>query len=353
MAQRGWSRRQICVAGAVLGTAASSRARATGGPLRVLAWPGYAEPEVVAAFEQRSGARVELSLVDSDTVLWQRLAHNRAQDFDVFAANTAELQRYIRQELVLPLDIKALPNRRRQLPRFRDAATLPGLVQKGRLYGVPYAYAEMGLIYDRVRLLDPPSSITALWDERYQGRVLAYNDGSHNFSLAAQALGLKNPFQLSEAQWPKAVDRLIALRRNVAGFYTQPEESVAMFKRRQAWLMFANYGSQQLQLVRQAGLDVGYVIPKEGALAWLDCWAVTRGAREPALAHAWIDHLLEPEPSRLLVTRQGLGCTVQASPAERPGDKLLWLEPVENEERRNALWARIVSGDRAARLLAP
>ena len=35
---------------------------------------------------------------------------------------------------------------------------------------------------------------------------------------------------------PRAVDRLIALRRNVASFYTQPEESVALFQQRKAAL---------------------------------------------------------------------------------------------------------------------
>ncbi len=47
--------------------------------------------------------------------------------------------------------------------------------------------------------------------------------------------------------------------------------------------MFANYGSQQVQLLKAAGLNVGYVVPKEGALAWLDCWAITRHAPDAAM----------------------------------------------------------------------
>jgi len=74
--------------------------------------------------------------------------------------------------------------------------------------------------------------------------VLAYDGGVHNFSLAAQVLGLPSPFHLTTADWPRAVDRLIALRRNVGAFYLQPEESLDLFRQRSGVLMFANYGSQ-------------------------------------------------------------------------------------------------------------
>ena len=292
-------------------------------------------------------------MIDSDVDLWQKISQHQAQDFDVFAVNTAELQRYIRQNWVQPIPTASVANLSRQLPRFQNRVAIPGLVHGGMTYAIPYTYAEMGLVYDRQQIKQPPTSIAALWDTRYQGKVIAYNGGTHNFALAALALGLPSPFHLAESQWPQAVERLIALRRNAGGFYTQPEESLALFKSRHAALLFANYGRQQEVMFRAAGLDVGYVIPKEGALAWLDCWAITRGARNLALAAAWINYLLEPEPGQVLVQRQGLANTTSASPEYRAEDRLVWLEPVESEERRNRLWSRIVSGDRASKVLGP
>jgi putative spermidine/putrescine transport system substrate-binding protein len=153
---------------------------------------------------------------------------------------------------------------------------------------------------------------------------------------------------------PQAVDKLIELRRNVLGFYAQPEESVRMFQRHGAALMYANYGMQQFQLLKAAGADVGYAIPREGALAWLDCWAITSGASDRALAHAWIDHLLGKQASALLVSRQGLASTTAESAASASATaRLLWLEPVEDAAQRESMWARIRSGDRAAKVLRP
>ena len=321
--------------------------------LRVLAWPGYADPDLVSSFEQLTSSKVEVTFIDSDDVMWQKLTKNNATDFDLVALNTAELQRYIKAGLVVPLSTAEIPNTATQLPRFRDLTRIPGLVHDGRVFAIPYTYAEMGLIYDRQQVRLAPTSIHALWDPHYRGKVLLYNGSSHNFSLAAQVLGNPKPFHIAAKDWPAAVDALIALRRNAQGFYTQPEESVEMFKSGHSALMFANYGSQQVQLLRQAGIDAGYVVPKEGALAWLDCWAITRGAKNTKLAHAWINFFLEPEAGNALLSRQGLANTTSQSLSLRAQDRLVWLEPVENVDHRTLLWERILAGDRAARVLAP
>ena len=321
--------------------------------LRVLTWPGYADPDLVKVFEQRTGSKVEVTIIDSDDAMWKRLSENKAVDFDVFAANTAELQRYIRAGLVVPINVSAIPNTSRQLPRFRNLKSIPGLVHGDKTFAIPYTYSEMGLIYDRQQVKEAPTSVRALWDSKYRGRVLLYSGSAHNFSLAAQVMGDGSPFHIDGKDWPAAVDKLIGLRRNAQGFYTQPGESVELFLSGHTALMFANYGSQQLKLLKAAGADVGYAIVNEGALSWLDCWAITRSAKNTALAQAWINFFLEPEPGSALLSRQGLANTTSESPYLRPQDRLKWLEPVESEDRRSLLWSRILAGDGARKVLAP
>lgn len=340
-------------------------AAADKGALRVLAWPGYAEPEVVRSFTARTGVRVEVTVVDTDEALWQKLQAagkvngngNGTDGFDVFAVNTAELQRYVAGNLVQGIDVKRIPNTRLQLPRFRDRAAIPGLVRQGtrgeQVFGIPFTYSAMGLIFDKRQLREPPTSMAALWDPALQGKVVIYNGGTHNFSLAAMALGWGSPFHYSDTQWQAGADKLIALRRNAVAVYTQPAESARMFMRHHAALMFANYGMQQLHLLKAAGADVGYAIPADGALAWLDCWAIPRNAPHRNLAHAWIDHLLGTEASTLLVTRQGLSSTVSEADPQGSQARLLWLAPVEDAMRRETLWRRIRSGDRLGKVMAP
>jgi len=318
--------------------------------LRVLAWPGYADNDVVKKFEIRFNARVQVTFVDSDEALSDKMHAGGKPPFDVLAANSAEIHRYTLENLLTPLDLGELPNTQRQLPRFRALSSINGLTANSKIYAIPFTYSSMGLIYDRKQIQMAPRSMKKLWNPRYQGKVLDFNSAQHNFSFAALALGYPHPFQLTDAQMREVARKLVELRRNLLTYYTVPEEATAYFIQHKAALMFGNYGTQQLALLRKAGADVGYVIPEEGALAWLDCWAMTQSATNRQLALAWINYMLEPDVSALLTQRQGLANTL-VPPPESSGDSahLILIQPVENIEERESLWSRIVSGDRPER----
>nr|WP_294863373.1 extracellular solute-binding protein [uncultured Pseudogulbenkiania sp.] len=318
--------------------------------LRVLAWPGYADPDVVKAFEARFHSKVEVTFVDSDESLWDKMHAGHDNTFDVVAANTVEIHRYTREGLLQPLDLARLPNTRFQLPRFRALSSIGGLTQGGKVYAIPFTYSAMGLIYDRKQVSVPPRSMSELWNPRYRGKVLAFNSAQHNFSFTALALGVDNPFQLDANQMRRVARQLVALRRNLLSYYSLPEEATKLFIQHKSALLFANYGTQQLTQLRKAGADVGYVIPQEGALAWLDCWAMTRAVRDRSLALAWIDYMLEPAVSRLLPERQGLANTLTSPPELSDKSRIIWLQPVEDVKQREALWGKIVSGNLPERL---
>ncbi|RKF46731.1 PotD/PotF family extracellular solute-binding protein [Paraburkholderia fungorum] len=327
----------------------SAPVAAAGKVLRVLAWPGYADADVVKTFEARYNAKVEVTWVDSDEALWTQMHAQDTPPFDVLAANTAEIERYTRANLLAPLDLASLPNTRKQLPRFQALSSIQGLTSAGKVYAIPFTYSSMGLIYDRKQIAVAPRSMRELWNPRYRGKVLDFNSAQHNFSFTALALGYPHPFQLDATQMRIIARKLVDLRRNLLTYYTVPEEATAYFIHHNVALMFGNYGTQQVESLRRAGADVGYVIPDEGALAWLDCWSMTRSATDRPLALAWINYMIEPDVSALLTQRQGLANTLTAPAEGSDQAHIVWIGPVEDIQRREELWNRIVSGDRSER----
>lgn len=327
----------------------SAPVAAAGNVLRVLAWPGYADADVVKTFETRYNAKVEVTWVDSDEALWAQMHAQDTPPFDVLAANTAEIERYTRANLLAPLDLASLPNTKKQLARFQARSSIEGLTSAGKVYAIPFTYSSMGLIYDRKQFAVAPRSMRELWNPRYRGKVLDFNSAQHNFSFTALALGYSHPFQLDATQMRVIARKLVDLRRNLLTYYTVPEEATAYFVQHKVALMFGNYGTQQVESLRRAGADVGYVIPEEGALAWLDCWAMTRSAKDRELALAWINYMIEPDVSALLTQRQGLANTLTAPAEGSDQAHIVWIGPVEDIQRREELWTRIVSGDRSER----
>jgi putative spermidine/putrescine transport system substrate-binding protein len=314
--------------------------------LRVLTWPGYADDDIVQTFEQRHDVKVEITYITSDDELWEQVSKDSGSHFDVFAVNTAELQRYINHGLVTPINLHHISNHKLQLPRFQNYDAIPSISHDHVIYAAPYTYSEMGLIYNRKLIKEPPTSMAAMWDPRYQGKVLAYNASNHNFSVAALLLGARDPFQLSDEQMKQAAKLLVDLRRNVLTFYSSPEEVVQLFKENQIALVYANYGRQQITQLKKAGADIGYIIPDEGALAWLDCWAISKGAKDQKLAEDWINYTLTKDVSDTLTRRQGLPNTVTPFPDSKSDEQIFWLEPLESYDKRKNLWDKILSGDR-------
>jgi putative spermidine/putrescine transport system substrate-binding protein len=127
----------------------------------------------------------------------------------------------------------------------------------------------------------------------------------------------------------------------VLSFYTTADEATQIYKQNDVALIWANYGQQQVKSLQDAGAHVAYVNPKEGALAWLDTWAVTTGAQDKDLAEAWINFLMQKEIGAQLTERSGFGNTVAPSSNAKPDDKLVYVETVEDPTKRADLWNEI------------
>jgi len=339
------SRLQTVLRGAVI-TAAMLAASfavsvAKADTLRVLAWEGYADQDWVKAFTAETGIDVNVVFIGSDDEIWAKIKGSEGKDFDVMAVNTAQLQRYIDAKLVTPWDLAAIPNQKEVLPRFRDLDKIKGETRDGNVYGIPFAFDSIGLIYDTDKVKTAPTSMAILWDPKYQGKVLAYDNGEHNFSFTALTMGIADPFHLTAEQMNQAKAKLGDLKKNVLSFYTTADEAQQIYQNNDVALIWANYGQQQLKALEKIGAHVAYVNPGEGALSWLDNWAMTSGVKDKAAAEKWVNFLLQKKVSGALTERTGFGNTVVPSGSAKETDKLVWLDAVEDPTKRSDLWNEI------------
>ena len=310
-------------------------------PLRVLAWEGYADPDWVKEFTVETGIDVNVVFIGTDDEIWAKIKGSEGKDFDVMAVNTAQLQRYIDAKLVTPWDLSAIPNQKEVLPRFRDLDKIRGETRDGKVYGIPFAFDSIGLIYNTDKVKPEPTSMSILWDPQYKGKVLAYDNGEHNFSFTALTMGIVDPFHLTPEQMTAVKAKLGELKKNVLSFYTTADEAQQIYQNNDVALIWANYGQQQLKALEKVGAKVAYVNPSEGALSWLDNWAMTSGVRDKTAAAKWVNFLLQKKISGALTERTGFGNTVVPSGSAKESDKLVWLDAVEDPTKRSDLWNEV------------
>src|SRR5262249_2189781 len=158
-----------------------------------------------------------------------------------------------------------------------------GTMRDGKVYGIPFAFDSIGLIYDTDKVKPAPTSWSVLWDPKYKGKVLLYDNGEHNFSFTGLSLGVANPFKLSPEQMDQIKSKLVDLKKNSLAFYSTADEAQQIYNNNDVALIWANYGQQQMKAMQKAGAKVAYINPSEGALTWLDTWAITKGVRDTDL----------------------------------------------------------------------
>ena len=320
---------------------AASIASSEAKELRVLAWQGYADDDWVKEFQTQSGATVKVVFIGTDDEIWAKIKGSEGKDFDLFAVNTAQLQRYIDAGLTTPYDLDKLPNQKQTLPLFSNLTKVGGVMRDGKVHAIPFAFDSIGLIYDTDKVKPAPDSMAVMWDPKYKGKVLAYDNGEHNFSFTSLVQGVADPFHLSADQLTAAKAKLIELKHNALSFYTTADEATQLYKSNDIALIWANYGQQQLKSMKDAGAHVAYINPKEGALAWLDTWAMTSGVKDKELAEQWVDFLLQKKIGKALSDRNGFGNTSVESTSAGPNDKLVYLQLVEDPTKRSDLWNEI------------
>jgi spermidine/putrescine transport system permease protein len=252
--------------------------------LNLFIWSNYIAPETVAKFERRYGAKVNVDLYDSNEALLAKLQAGNA-GYDVICPSDYSVQVLIAQGLLRPLDRSALPHLVNVDPMFLDRG-----YDAGNRYSAPYFWGTTGIAYDRTKVAAPVDSWTALWDPRYRGRILMLDDAREAFMAALKALGYSLN-TTDRARLHAARDLLMRQKPLVRAYNSTNFEDVLLSG--DVWL--AQGWNGQFAKAMEQNPDIVYVIPKEGATVFIDNLAIPADARNPGLAHAFIDFTLEPD----------------------------------------------------------
>lgn len=330
----------VTAAALALGAAASGAQAAAEGEVRLLVHEGYADADWVQAFEAEAGIKALVTYVGGVDEQIAKMKASEGRDYDVVAVDTASLKAFADQKLVAPLDPAKLTSLANLAPEFRPLANA---TFDGKAYGVPLAWGSLGLVHDKEVFPEPPKSRSVLWDPAYKGQVISLDDANNCVNFAAIALGFADPFRLSDAQFAAVKRKLAELRPNLLTYYAGFDEGTTVWAENRVHLMFAMGELNRINLEKQ-GFDVGYTIPQEGAVGWLDNLTVSAGSPNPEAAYAWINFVLQPKIGADMTAKSGYGSTTAAAPGMDYAGRLKWAVTPEDYARRQQLWNEVKAG---------
>ena len=270
--------------------------------VNVYNWSDYIGEGVLEDFTKETGIEVVYDVYDSNEVLETKLLAG-GSGYDVIVPTDRNLARMIQAGVILPLDPAKVPNLANQWPEI--AARLETF-DPGLQYSTNYMWGTTGIGYnvDKIaeRMPDAPvDSWAMLFDPDVVSKfadcgVHLIDSADDVLPAALNYLGL-NPDSKDPAELQQAGDLLKTVRPYIQKFHSS--EYVNGLANGDICLAMG-YSGDVLQSRDRAAeaannVTVEYSIPKEGAVIWLDNFAVPADAPHPDEAFAFIDFMLRPD----------------------------------------------------------
>ncbi len=240
--------------------------------------------DVNKEFEKRYGITVNYSNFESNENMYNKLQSGGA-NYDVIIPSDYMIAKLIEEDMLAELDFSNIPNYKYVLKKYRNLYYDPD-----NKYTVPYTVGMVGLIYNTKVVKEAPDSWGVLWDEKYAGEILMFNNPRDAFGVAQCYLGQSiNTGNLKD--WDKAIEALKAQNHLVSSYVM--DEIFNKMENGEAAL--APYYAGDFLTMYDVNPDLAFVYPKEGTNFFVDAMCVPKNAENKEAAELYINFMLEDE----------------------------------------------------------
>lgn len=166
------------------------------------------------------------------------------------------------------------------------------------LYSVPYTYGMVGILYNETMVDEEDladESWSLLWNPKYKGKILQFNNPRDGFGTAMYYLGI-DINSTDRADWDRALEKLLEQKPLVQG-YVSDEIYNKMISGSAAIAPY--YAGDYLTMVDpdDGNENLRFYYPSEGTNVFVDAMCIPKNAKQKEIAVEYINFLLSEEPA--------------------------------------------------------
>lgn len=206
--------------------------------------------------------------------------------YDVVIPSEYMIEKMIEEEMLSPLDFFNIPNYQYIDPAFKNLFYDPE-----NTYSVPYTCGMVGIIYNSEMVAEEDlGSWDLLWNEKYRGQILQFNNPRDAFGTAIYWAG-DSVNSTDPAVWQSAVEKL-KVQKPLIQSYVMDE---IFNKMKNGSAAIAPYYAGDFMTMYDANDLLGFYYPEEGTNVFVDAMCVPSCAKNQKLAEIYINFMLEKE----------------------------------------------------------
>jgi putrescine transport system substrate-binding protein len=306
--------------------------------LNIYNWPDYIPEGLIAAFEKETGIKVNYDTFETNEALHAKLVAGNT-GYDIVVPGSVFAKPQIAGGLLQPLDKSKIPN----LANLDQV--LMGTLDKadpGHQYLVPWAWSFTTVGINQAKVAKalggmpmPENAWDLVFNPKYTAKLkscgIAYLDSPTEIIPAALHYLGKDAYSNDPADYAAATAMLAKVRKDVRLFSATMIDDLAGGKACAAvgWSGDINIAASRAK--ENGSKDViEALLPSTGALIFFDTIALTKDAKHPNNAHAFIDFYLRAENaarmSNEMTYATGNKAAVPLVKPEIAGNKSIFVE---------------------------
>ena len=252
-----------------------------GETLYVYNWGEYTGENLIPDFEAATGATVVMENFDSNEQMYIKVANGEA--YDILVPSDYMIQRMIDEDLLQKLDYSRLDC----MENLTESVIgLP--YDPGNEYSVPYFWGNVGIVYDKTKVSQKDleqEGFRVFLDEKYKGDIYLYDSERDSFMMALKSLGYSMNTE-NEEEIQQAYEWLIQCVETMEPEIVTDEIIDNMAQGRKALGLIY---SGDATYIMSENENMGFYLPNEGTNLWSDAMVIPANAKNPELAHAFIN----------------------------------------------------------------
>jgi putative spermidine/putrescine transport system substrate-binding protein len=289
------------------------------GELDIVIWPGYAEdgsnvkqydwvnPFIAA---NPDCGKVNSKPADTSDAMVSLMKDGGGGQWDGVSASGDATLTLINRGDVSPVNVDLIPDFKDLAPFMQSPAhnTVNGIH-----YGVSHGWGGNTLMW-RTDIVKPdPTSWSAVFDptqmEPYKGKVTAYDgsiyiaDAALYLSKANPALGITDPYELTQDQFNAAVDALKTQQKYVGKYWGAYADEIDNFTSGAS--VIGTTWPYQTNTLKGSNVPVKAIVPTEGMTGWADTWMLASKAKHPNCMYKWMAWMVTPHVQALVAESFG------------------------------------------------
>ena len=250
--------------------------------------------EFEAWYYEQTGKKVKVnySTYSSNESMFAKL-QSGSVNYDVVVPSDYMIERMIENDMLAELNFDNIPSIGNIHPDFYGPDAKYSYYDPEGKYSVPYMYGMIGIIYNTTMVDEADiGSWDLMWNEKYAGNILQFNNSRDAFGTAQYYQGL-DVNSKSEAEWREALAWLKDQKPILQGYvmdeiFNKMENGSAAIAAYYAGDFLAMYENNE---------DLDFFYPVEGTNLYVDAMCVPKSSQNKEIAEAYIEFMLTEAPA--------------------------------------------------------